>query len=75
MTDDEAAVLTRERDQAIAHARELEHQLGEMRGKVKRLELITHTQRADFPRGFYEACGFTEVDAAVLRMPAIDFRR
>ncbi len=42
---------------------------------VKRLELVTHTQRADFPRGFYEACGFTEVDAAVLRMPAMDFRR
>ncbi len=42
---------------------------------VKRLELLTHATRADFPKAFYESCGFVEVDAAVLRMPALDFRR
>lgn len=40
MIDDDNATLRRERDQAIAHARTLEHQLGDLRGKVKRLELI-----------------------------------
>ena len=38
--DDDLVVLRRERDEAIAHARTLEHQLGELRGKVKRLELM-----------------------------------
>jgi hypothetical protein len=38
--EDDVEVLRRERDEAVAHARSLEHQLGELRGKVKRLELI-----------------------------------
>ena len=37
---DELALALRERDQAIAHARALEHELGALRGKVKRLELV-----------------------------------
>jgi hypothetical protein len=37
---DDVEVLRRERDEAIAHARALEHELGAMRGKVKRLELM-----------------------------------
>lgn len=37
---DELAVARAERDAAIAHARQLEHELGALRGKVKRLELI-----------------------------------
>jgi hypothetical protein len=37
--ENDVEVLRRERDEAIAHARALEHQLGELRGKVKRLEL------------------------------------
>ncbi len=32
--------LRAERDAAVAHARDLEMQLGELRGRVKRLELI-----------------------------------
>ncbi len=38
--DDDVAVLRRERDQAVAHARTIEHELGALRGKVKRLELM-----------------------------------
>jgi hypothetical protein len=38
--EEDVEVLRRERDEAIAHARTLEHQLGELRGKVKRLELM-----------------------------------
>jgi hypothetical protein len=38
--EDDVEVLRRERDEAVAHARALEHQLGELRGKVKRLELM-----------------------------------
>jgi hypothetical protein len=38
--DDDIEVLQRERDQAVAHARTLEHELGALRGKVKRLELM-----------------------------------
>jgi hypothetical protein len=38
--ENDVEVLRRERDEAIAHARALEHQLGELRGKVKRLELM-----------------------------------
>jgi hypothetical protein len=38
--EDDVEVLRRERDEATAHARTLEHQLGELRGKVKRLELM-----------------------------------
>lgn len=38
--DQDPEVLRRERDQAVAHARDLEHQLGALRGQVKRLELI-----------------------------------
>ena len=37
---DESEMLRRERDEAIAHARTLEHELGALRGKVKRLELM-----------------------------------
>jgi hypothetical protein len=37
---DELAVARSERDQAIAHARALEHELGALRGRVKRLELV-----------------------------------
>jgi hypothetical protein len=38
--DDDLATVRRQRDQAIAHARALEHEIGEMRGRVKRLELM-----------------------------------
>ena len=38
--DLDVATLRRERDAAIAHARGLEHELGALRGRVKRLELI-----------------------------------
>jgi hypothetical protein len=38
--DDDVEVLRRERDDAIAHARVLGHELGALRGKVKRLELM-----------------------------------
>lgn len=34
---------------------------------VKQLELVTHVGRAEFLKPFYEACGFPEVDSAVLR--------
>lgn len=37
---DDVELLRRERDQALAHARQLEHELGAMRGHVKRLEPI-----------------------------------
>jgi hypothetical protein len=40
MSEPDVETLRRERDQAVAHARELEHELGALRGKVKRLELI-----------------------------------
>lgn len=42
---------------------------------VKRLELVTHTSRGDFPKAFYEAAGFTEADVAVLRLPELDFKK
>lgn len=38
--DGDIEVLRRERDEAIARARALEHELGTLRGKVKRLELM-----------------------------------
>jgi hypothetical protein len=38
--DDELASARRERDQAVAHARELEHELGALRGRLARLELV-----------------------------------
>ena len=38
--EDDVSVLRRERDQAVAHARTLEHELGALRGKIKRLELV-----------------------------------
>ncbi|MBX5480275.1 MAG: GNAT family N-acetyltransferase [Myxococcaceae bacterium] len=34
---------------------------------VKQLELVTHRGRESYAKEFYEACGFTECDAAVLR--------
>lgn len=41
MSDAEAlAAARRERDEALAHARRLEHELGALRGQVKRLELV-----------------------------------
>jgi hypothetical protein len=40
VTQGDAEVLRRERDEAIARARELEHELGALRGRVKRLELM-----------------------------------
>lgn len=40
MTESDATTLRRERDQAIAHARAVEHELGRLRGRVKRLELM-----------------------------------
>ena len=39
-SSDELTRLRAERDAAVAHARELEMQLGALRGQVKRLELI-----------------------------------
>jgi hypothetical protein len=39
-TTDDADRLRIERDGAVARARELEMELGELRGKVKRLELM-----------------------------------
>ena len=44
--DDDVQVLRRERDEAIAHARRLEHELGEQRGRVKRLELMMSRRKA-----------------------------
>jgi hypothetical protein len=38
--DHDVDSLRRDRDSAIARARALEHELGELRGKVKRLELV-----------------------------------
>lgn len=38
--DDDSDVLRSERDQAMAHARRLEHELGALRGRVNRYELI-----------------------------------
>lgn len=35
---------------------------------VKQLELVTHRGRAEYAQAFYEACGFSEADAAVLRL-------
>jgi hypothetical protein len=40
VTQGDAEVLRRERDEAIARARELEHELGALRGRVKRLEVM-----------------------------------
>jgi hypothetical protein len=37
---DDVDVLRRERDEATARVRELEHELGALRGRVKRLELM-----------------------------------
>lgn len=39
---------------------------------VKRVELVTHRPRAEAPRAFYQACGFTEADALVLRLKEIE---
>lgn len=39
-TNDDVSRLRAERDAAVAHARELELQLGALRGQVKRLELV-----------------------------------
>jgi len=39
-TTNDADRLRAERDSAVARARELEMELGELRGKVKRLELM-----------------------------------
>lgn len=39
-TTDDAERLRTERDSAVARARELEMELGALRGKVKRLELM-----------------------------------
>jgi hypothetical protein len=44
--DDDVEVLRLERDEAIAHARALEHELGTLRGKVKRLELMVWRRTA-----------------------------
>jgi hypothetical protein len=38
--EDDIDVLRRERDQALAHARKMEHEIGVMRGQVERLERI-----------------------------------
>lgn len=35
---------------------------------VRRLELSTHRGRGDLVRAFYQACGFTEADSAIMRM-------
>ena len=35
---------------------------------VKQVEVVTHRGRSEFAREFYRACGFVEVDAAVLRL-------
>jgi N-acetylglutamate synthase-like GNAT family acetyltransferase len=35
---------------------------------VKQLELVTHLGRTSYAKAFYEACGFAETDAAVLRL-------
>jgi hypothetical protein len=46
VTDAELEVARRERAEAIAHARALEHELGTLRGRVKRLELIMYRRTA-----------------------------
>jgi hypothetical protein len=38
--DNDVEALRRERDQALAHARAMEHEVGALRGRVKRLEVI-----------------------------------
>lgn len=38
--DDQLARVTAERDEAVAIARQLEHELGELRGRVKRLDVM-----------------------------------
>lgn len=40
MIDNDPARLRSERDAAAAHARSVEMELGELRGRVKRLELM-----------------------------------
>jgi N-acetylglutamate synthase-like GNAT family acetyltransferase len=35
---------------------------------VKRLELLTHHGKAEAAKKFYEACGFNEADALVMRL-------
>ncbi|MFV0306519.1 MAG: hypothetical protein ACK5OX_02105 [Desertimonas sp.] len=53
-TPEESVRLRRERDEAWAHARALEHQLGEARGQIKRLELVLYrrTQRRQVARAY-----------------------
>ena len=38
--DDDVDELRRQRDSAVARARELEHELGILRGEVRRMELM-----------------------------------
>lgn len=42
---------------------------------VKQLELVTHRGRQEFARPFYEACGFAEADAGVLRLAELSLPR
>lgn len=50
----EADVLRRERDEAVAHARAMEHELGRVRGQLRRLELVVYrrTQRRRLARSY-----------------------
>jgi len=41
---------------------------------AKRVELNTHKGRGEVVRSFYEACGFAEADALVLRLGEMDFQ-
>jgi len=38
--DDDVDELRRQRDSAVARNRELEHELGDLRGEVRRMELV-----------------------------------
>lgn len=44
--DDDIDAVRRQRDQALSHARRVELELGEVRGAMKRLELIVRRRTA-----------------------------
>ncbi|MFZ5470524.1 MAG: GNAT family N-acetyltransferase [Myxococcota bacterium] len=39
---------------------------------VKRVELVNKSGRADSAQGFYQACGLSEADAVVFRVPELE---
>lgn len=61
--------LSSERDEAWAHARALEHELGAARGRIKRLELVLYrrTRRREYAAGWVRRWRAATVDR--LRSP------